>query len=45
MVTIGSCQVVCRCCRYSIAIMVDTEGSEVHTGELAQPIKTEVGGC
>ena len=29
--------------RYSVAIMVDTEGSEVHTNELEQPIKAEVG--
>jgi hypothetical protein len=29
-------------CRYCIAIMVDTEGSEIHTGELQAPIKTEV---
>jgi pyruvate kinase len=28
---------------YSVAIMVDTEGSEVHTNELDQPIKAEVG--
>ena len=28
---------------YSVAIMVDTEGSEVHTGELAKPLKAEVG--
>ena len=28
--------------RYSVAIMVDTEGSEVHTNELEQPIKAEV---
>lgn len=28
---------------YSIAVMVDTEGSEVHTGELKEPIKTDVG--
>ena len=25
--------------------MVDTEGSEVHTSELEQPIKAEVGFC
>ena len=37
---------VCFCfCRYCIAIMVDTEGSEIHTGELQEPIKTEVSGC
>ena len=29
-------------CRYSVAIMVDTEGSEVHTNELKEPIKAEV---
>lgn len=29
-------------CSYCIAIMVDTEGSEIHTGELKEPIKTEV---
>ena len=28
---------------YSVAIMVDTEGSEVHTGELQKPLKAEVG--
>eukprot|EP00879_Flechtneria_rotunda_P019982 GHRR01021008.1.p1 GENE.GHRR01021008.1~~GHRR01021008.1.p1 ORF type:complete len:253 (+),score=41.99 GHRR01021008.1:220-978(+) len=28
---------------YCIAIMVDTEGSEIHTGELAETIKIEVG--
>lgn len=28
---------------YCVAIMVDTEGSEVHTGELARPLKAEVG--
>ncbi|GBF95398.1 pyruvate kinase isozyme chloroplastic [Raphidocelis subcapitata] len=28
---------------YCIAIMVDTEGSEIHTGEISEPIKTEVG--
>jgi pyruvate kinase len=28
---------------YSVAIMVDTEGSEVHTNELKEPIKAEVG--
>ena len=32
-------------CRYSVAIMVDTEGSEVHTNELEQPIKAEVSFC
>lgn len=31
--------------RYSVAIMVDTEGSEVHTNELKEPIKAEVGCC
>ena len=29
-------------CRYSVAIMVDTEGSEVHLQEINQPIKVEV---
>ena len=28
---------------YSVAIMVDTEGSEVHTGELQKPLKAETG--
>jgi len=28
-----------------VAIMVDTEGSEVHTNELEQPIKAEVPFC
>eukprot|EP00877_Chromochloris_zofingiensis_P000483 jgi/Chrzof1/10435/UNPLg00362.t1 len=28
---------------YCIAIMVDTEGSEIHTGELKEPIKTAEG--
>ena len=32
----------CWPCRYSVAIMLDTEGSEVHTNELEQPIKAEV---
>ena len=36
----GACSVLL--CRYSVAIMVDTEGSEVHTNELEQPIKAEV---
>jgi hypothetical protein len=27
---------------YCIAIMADTEGSEIHTGELADAIKVEV---
>lgn len=30
-------------CRFTVAIMVDTEGSEVHTSELEHPIKAEVG--
>ena len=29
-------------CRYSVAIMMDTEGSEIHTQELEQPIKADV---
>jgi hypothetical protein len=29
-------------CRFSVAIMVDTEGSEVHTSELDTPLKAEV---
>ena len=29
-------------CRFSVAIMMDTEGSEVHTSELEQPMKAEV---
>ena len=29
-------------CRYSVAIMVDTEGSEVHLQEIDQPVKVEV---
>ena len=29
--------------RFSVAIMLDTEGSEVHTSALDQPIKAEVG--
>ena len=29
-------------CRYSVAIMMDTEGSEVHLNELSQPQKAEV---
>ncbi len=29
-------------CRYSVAIMVDTEGSEVHLQEIDQPLKVEV---
>ena len=29
-------------CRYSVAIMMDTEGSEIHTQELQQPIKADV---
>ena len=42
-----SCLIYMRCCtllvcRYSVAIMVDTEGSEVHTNELKEPIKAEV---
>ncbi len=28
--------------RFSVAIMLDTEGSEVHTSALDQPIKAEV---
>jgi len=28
---------------YCVAIMVDTEGSEVHTGELQKPLKAETG--
>ncbi len=28
---------------YSVAIMVDTEGSEVHINELEQPLKAEEG--
>ena len=28
-------------CRYSVAIMMDTEGSEVHLNELPQPQKAE----
>lgn len=28
---------------YSVAIMVDTEGSEVHTGEVPKPLKAETG--
>lgn len=28
--------------RYCIAIMADTEGSEIHTGELQEAIKVEV---
>lgn len=28
--------------RYSVAIMMDTEGSEIHTQELDQPIKADV---
>ena len=28
--------------RFSVAIMMDTEGSEVHTSELDQPMKAEV---
>lgn len=30
-------------CRYSIATMIDTEGSEVHTSESDQPLRAEVG--
>ncbi len=33
---------VMGCHRYCIAIMVDTEGSEIHTGSLNEPIKTDV---
>jgi len=33
---------VCAGCRYSVAIMMDTEGSEVHLNELKQPQKAEV---
>ncbi len=33
---------VCAACRYSVAIMMDTEGSEVHLNELKQPQKAEV---
>ena len=33
---------LCILARYSVAIMVDTEGSEVHTNELESPIKAEV---
>jgi hypothetical protein len=29
-------------CRFSVAIMVDTEGSEVHTSALETPVKAEV---
>lgn len=29
-------------CRFSVAIMMDTEGSEVHTSQLDQPMKAEV---
>lgn len=28
--------------RYSVAIMMDTEGSEIHTQELEQPVKADV---
>ena len=35
----------CAVCRYSVAIMLDTEGSEVHTSELKQPVKAEVRVC
>ena len=34
---------VCVRGRFSVAIMLDTEGSEVHTSALDQPIKAEVG--
>lgn len=30
-------------CSYSVALMCDTEGSEIHTGELQEAIKVEVG--
>lgn len=29
-------------CRFSVAIMLDTEGSEVHTSPVEQPFKAEV---
>lgn len=28
--------------RYSVAVMLDTEGSEVHTSEISKPLRTEV---
>lgn len=32
----------CDACSYSVAIMMDTEGSEVHLHEFQQPQKAEV---
>jgi hypothetical protein len=42
--TCSSCCCCCCCCclSYCIAIMADTEGSELHTGELQEAIKVEV---
>jgi hypothetical protein len=42
LLTAGHIHCCCRRCRYCIAIMADTEGSEIHTGELQEAIKVEV---
>ena len=38
----GKSDVFHALCRFSVAIMMDTEGSEIHTQELEQPIKADV---
>jgi hypothetical protein len=42
-ICIGAQSGACPPCRFSVALMMDTEGSEIHIMSLPEPLKAEVG--